>query len=165
MAQKLGIPVEPVGPNVQINDYGVPASPALSLDAQPKGDITGRKIAVLVNDGVDDAAIASLRQLAQAARANVKIVGPRATSVTTAKGAALPVDHALSSVGSVLFDAVYVPDVAQPPAEPDPDARCCLSRKPTSTARPWARVAPVPRWWPRRHAAPGWRVASRGRAW
>jgi catalase len=122
VAQKLGIPVEPVGPNVQINDYGVPASPALSLDAQPKGDITGRNIAVLVNDGVDDAAIASLRKLAEAARANLKIIGPRAASVTTAKGAALPVDHALSSVGSVLFDAVYVPDVAKPPAEPDPDA-------------------------------------------
>jgi len=52
----------------------------------------------------------------------VSTKGPRAASVTTAKGAALPVDHALSSVGSVLFDAVYVPDVAKPPAEADPDA-------------------------------------------
>ena len=97
-------------------------SPALSLDAQPKGDITGRKIAVLVNDGVDDAAIQSLQALAEGMRASAKIVGPRASSVTTAGGAALPVDFALSSVGSVLFDAVYVPDGKNPPADPDPNA-------------------------------------------
>ncbi|MCA3187929.1 catalase [Cupriavidus sp.] len=127
VAGQLGIPVEPVGPAVQINDYGVQTSPALSLDAQPKGDITGRKIAVLVHDGVDDAAIQSLQALAQGMRANAKIVGPRATSVTTAGGVALPVDYALASVGSVLFDAVYVPDCKNPPADPDPRALLFIS--------------------------------------
>jgi catalase len=127
VAQNLGIEVEPVGADIQINDYGIDASPALSLDAQPKGDITGRNIAVLVNDGVDDGAIASLQKLASAARANIRIVGPRANSVTTASGASLPVDHALSSVGSVLFDAVYVPDGKAPPADPDPAALLFIS--------------------------------------
>ncbi|GJG97350.1 catalase [Cupriavidus pauculus] len=122
VAEQLGIPVEPVGPAVQINDYGIAASPALSLDAQPKGDITGRKIAVLVNDGVDDDAIKSLQKLVDGMGASAKIVGPRASSVTTAGGSALPVDFALSSVGSVLFDAVYVPECKNPPAEPDPQA-------------------------------------------
>ncbi|CAG2160602.1 catalase [Cupriavidus numazuensis] len=119
VAQQLGIEVEPVGPEVQIDDYGIDASPALSLDAQPKGDITGRNIAVLVNDGVDDAAIDSLRTLAEDARANIRIVGPRASHVTTASGNVLPVDHALASVGSVLFDAVYVPGGKHPPSAPD----------------------------------------------
>jgi len=127
VAQQLGIAVEPVGPAVQINDYGVQTSPALSLDAQPKGDITGRKIAVLVNDGVDDAAIQSLQSLAEGLRASAKIVGPRASSVTTASGAVLPVDYALPSVGSVLFDAVYVPDGKNPPADPDPRALLFVS--------------------------------------
>jgi len=127
VAQQLGIVVEPVGPAVQINDYGVQTSPALSLDAQPKGDITGRKIAVLVNDGVDDAAIQSLRSMAEGLRASAKIVGPRASSVTTAGGATLQVDFALSSVGSVLFDAVYVPDGKNPPADPDPRALLFVS--------------------------------------
>lgn len=127
VAAQLGIPVEPVGPAVQINDYGVQASPSLSLDAQPKGDITGRKIAVLVNDGVDDAAIQSLQSLAEGMRANAKIVGPRASSVTTASGAVLPVDYALPSVSSVLFDAVYVPDGQNPPADPDPRALLFVS--------------------------------------
>ncbi|RZT31374.1 catalase [Cupriavidus agavae] len=122
VADNLGIAVEPVGQPKPIDDYGVPRSPALSLDAQPKGDITGRNIAVLVNDGVDDKAVASLQALGTAARANIKIVGPRAMGVTTAGGAMLPVDHALASVGSVLFDAVYVPDNPTPPAEPDPNA-------------------------------------------
>ncbi|SDP70472.1 catalase [Ralstonia sp. 25mfcol4.1] len=127
VAQQLGIAVEPVGPAVQINDYGVQTSPALSLDAQPKGDIIGRKIAVLVNDGVDDAAIQSLQSLAEGLRASAKIVGPRASSVTTASGAVLPVDYALPSVGSVLFDAVYVPDGKNPPADPDPRALLFVS--------------------------------------
>ncbi|KAI3594041.1 Catalase KatE-intracellular protease [Cupriavidus sp. U2] len=127
VAQQLGIAVDPVGPAVEINDYGVQTSPALSLDAQPKGDITGRKIAVLVNDGVDDAAIQSLQSLAEGLRASAKIVGPRASSVTTAGGAALPVDYALASVGSVLFDAVYVPDGKNPPADPDPRALLFVS--------------------------------------
>lgn len=127
VAQQLGIAVEPVGPAVQINDYGVQTSPALSLDAQPKGDIIGRKIAVLVNDGVEDAAIQSLQSLAEGLRASAKIVGPRASSVTTASGAVLPVDYALPSVGSVLFDAVYVPDGKNPPADPDPRALLFVS--------------------------------------
>jgi len=127
VADNLGIAVEPVGNPPPIDDYGIESSPALSLDTQPKGDITGRNIAVLVNDGVDDDAVASLQSLGTAARANVKIVGPRATGVTTASGATLPVDFALASVGSVLFDAVYVPDGKNPPAEPDPNALLFIS--------------------------------------
>ena len=127
VAGNLGIDVEPVGPDIQIDTYGIDSSPALSLDAQPKGAITGRNIAVLVNDGVDDAAIDSLRKLAKAAQANIRIIGPRASSVTTAGGATLAVDHALASVGSVLFDAVYIPDGKNPPADPDPAALLFVS--------------------------------------
>lgn len=127
VADKLGIEVVPVGPDVPINDYGIAASPALSLDAQPKGVIKGRQIAVLVNDGVRDEAIASLRKLAEQGGAVVKIIGPRASAVTTAKGAALAVDHALASVGSVLFDAVYVPDGDNPPTVPEAAALLFVS--------------------------------------
>lgn len=118
VAANLGIEVVPVGPNVPINDYGIATSPALSLDAQPKGAIKGRQIAVLVNDGVRDEAIDSLRKLATAGGAVVKIIGPRANAVVTAKGVTLKVDHALPSVGSVLFDAVYVADGDNPPTVP-----------------------------------------------
>lgn len=119
VAAKLGMPVEPVGPEVQINDYGIERSPALSLDAQPKGDIRGRQIAVLVNDGVRDEVIDSLRAATQESGAILKIIGPRASAVTSAQGRSIAVDHALYSVGSVLFDAVYVPDGDNPPTEPD----------------------------------------------
>lgn len=122
VAGKLGIDVVPVGPDVPIDDYGIASSPSLSLDAQPKGVIKGRQIAVLVNDGVRDDAIDSLRKLADQQGAVVKIIGPRANAVTTAKGATLPIDHALYSVGSVLFDAVYVPNGDNPPTVPDATA-------------------------------------------
>lgn len=42
-----------------------PTPPALSRDAQPNGDITGRRIAVPVNNGVGGAAIQSLQLLAE----------------------------------------------------------------------------------------------------
>lgn len=120
VASKLGIEVEPVGEPVEIDDYGIAASPALSLAFQPKGNIRGRKIAVLVADGVNGAAVAALKTRAAAAGASAKVIGPRANGVTSAEGKAVPVDHALPSVGSVLFDAVYVPagDVSGLQADP-----------------------------------------------
>lgn len=127
VAGKLGIDVEPVGPDIEIDDYGIDTSPSLSLDAQPKGDLTGRNIAVLVDDGVDDAAVKALQSLAAEARANVKLIGPRASHVVTSGGAALPVDHALASVGSVLFDAIYVAGGDRPSDDPDPAALLFVS--------------------------------------
>lgn len=122
VASKLGIDVEPVGNPVEIDDYGLAASPALSLESQPKGDIRGRKIAVLVADGVSGAAVASLKARAEKAGASAKVIGPRANGVTSAEGKSVPVDHALSSVGSVLFDAVYVPQGEVDALQADPAA-------------------------------------------
>ncbi|WP_426990854.1 catalase [Cupriavidus sp. 30B13] len=122
VAAKLGIEVEPVGEPVEIDDYGIEASPALSLDSQPKGDLRGRKIAVLVADGVSGAAVAALQKRVQAAGASAKVVGPRAAGVTSAEGKPIAVDHALPSVGSVLFDAVYVPEGDTGALEAEPAA-------------------------------------------
>lgn len=110
VADKLGIAVQPVGNPLPIDDYGIAASPSLSLESQPKGNIRGRKIALLVADGVNGDAVEAFRKAALAKGAVAAVVGTRAQGVRTAGGAALPVDHALFSVGSVLFDAVYVPD-------------------------------------------------------
>ncbi|MGO4333031.1 MULTISPECIES: catalase [unclassified Cupriavidus] len=122
VASKLGINVEPVGKPVEIDDYGLAASPALSLASQPKGNIRGRKIAVLVADGVSGAAVAAFKARAEDAGASAKVIGPRAGGVTSAQGKVVPVDHALSSVGSVLFDAVYVPEGDVDALQADPAA-------------------------------------------
>jgi catalase len=114
VAEQLGIAVEPIAPLAPARDQGVSASPALSLMSQPMGSIKGRKIAVLTADGVSAEAVERLRTAALKGGASVKIIGPRASHVLAGDGSSLAVDHALPTVGSVLFDAVYVPDGAGP---------------------------------------------------
>jgi catalase len=84
----------------------LPPSPALSILAKAQPTLEGRKIGVLVSDGVDDALLAALRKSAQKAGAKVELVAPVIGGVTTAGGALLPVDHRTDGGPSVLFDAV-----------------------------------------------------------
>lgn len=110
VADPLGLTVAPIAPLAPPQAPGVDTSAALSLMNQPLGDIAGRKIAVLVADGVHAADVTALRKAAEAAGAAIKLVGPRASHVTADDGSTLAIDHALPTVGSVLFDAVYVAD-------------------------------------------------------
>jgi catalase len=68
-----------------------------------------RKVAILAADGVDTAAVAGMQRLLKAAGAQSKVVAPRLGTLTGARGQEIPVDWSLLTVGSVLFDAVYVP--------------------------------------------------------
>jgi catalase len=68
-----------------------------------------RKVAILAADGVDAGAVAGMQRLLKAAGAQSKVVAPRLGTLTGARGQAVPVDWSLLTVGSVLFDAVYVP--------------------------------------------------------
>jgi catalase len=81
-------------------------SPALSLIKKAKPTLMGRKVAVLVTDGVDESVVRSLRAAVEKAGAALAVVAPKIGGVKTAKGGKLPADHALSSAPSVLFDAV-----------------------------------------------------------
>jgi catalase len=84
-------------------------SPALSMANTPKNSIQTRKIAFLVADGFDDAAVINMVKALQAAGAIPKIVAPRGGVLLSAKGKQLAVDYSLLTTSSVLFDAVYVP--------------------------------------------------------
>jgi catalase len=68
-----------------------------------------RKVAILAADGVDEGAVAAMSRLLAAAGAVPKVVGPRLGVLKGARGGAVKVDFSLTTVGSVLFDAVYVP--------------------------------------------------------
>jgi catalase len=84
-------------------------SPALSMANSVKDTIKTRKIAVLAADGVDAAALTTMRQALTAAGATVKVVAPRLGALQSASGAPVQVDYSLLTASSVLFDAVYVP--------------------------------------------------------
>ena len=82
---------------------------ALSMANTNKDSIAGRKIAVLVADGVDATAIETVRKTLEVGGASVKLIAPRIGAIRGAEDRSIKVDHSFATVGSVLFDAVYVP--------------------------------------------------------
>ena len=82
---------------------------ALSMANTGKDSIAGRRIAMLVADGVDAKAIDLVRNTLEAGGASVKLIAPRIGAIESAGHLAIKVDHSFATVSSVLFDAVYVP--------------------------------------------------------
>ena len=89
-------------------------SPALSMANTVKDTAKTRKVAILAADGVDAAAVEAMKKALTAAGAVAE--GRRAARRHADRqrdGARSPVDFSLLTVGSVLFDAVYVPGGAE----------------------------------------------------
>jgi catalase len=87
----------------------VEKSSALSMVTTVKDTAKSRKVAILAADGVDGKAVAEMTSALTAAGAAGKVVAPHGGTLRAADGAAIPIDFSLLTVGSVLFDAVYVP--------------------------------------------------------
>jgi catalase len=85
------------------------ASAALSMANTIKDTAKTRKVAILAADGVDAAAIDAMKKALSAVSAMAKVVAPRGGTLSGARGAKVSVDFSLLTVGSVLFDAVFVP--------------------------------------------------------
>ena len=88
-------------------------SAALSMANTVKDTAKTRKVAILAADGVDAAAVDVMKRALSAAGAIPKIVAPRGGSLTGTRGIKLGVDFSLLTVGSVLFDGVFVPGGVQ----------------------------------------------------
>jgi catalase len=101
----------------------VGTSPALSMENTVKDSVKTRKVAVLVADGFDDAALKVMKKALTDAGAQTKIVAPRLGSLKGAGGEEVKIDFSFLTAASVLFDAVYVPggeqSVAALKLEPD----------------------------------------------
>ena len=83
-------------------------SPALSMDKAPPM-VRGRKIAILVGDGVDSAIVKTMvSELAKAGQVP-ELIGPTAGAVIDASTKALPVNRAAPNAPSVIYDAVLIP--------------------------------------------------------
>ena len=108
VAEALGMPgqAEKLKPAVAAHD--MPPSPALSQYLKAPQSIMGRKLAILVTDGVDEKLIAGLKRAVKAEGAMVVVVAPKVGGFTTAGGDEMPADFALNAAPSVLFDAVVV---------------------------------------------------------
>ncbi|MEQ7920981.1 catalase HPII [Xanthomonas sp. WHRI 1810A] len=87
----------------------VDKSPLLSQANLLPADISSRKVAILVADGVDDKAVAAMKAAVEAQGAHAKVLGPTSAPVTTAGGQTLAVDASQEGLPSVAFDAVFIP--------------------------------------------------------
>ncbi|WP_369293304.1 hypothetical protein [Nocardia nova] len=83
-------------------------SPALSIVRNGPDSIAGRKIGVLVTDGVDAEALAEVREAVQAEKAILEIVAPKVGGVTTEDGKTVEADQKIDGGPSVLYDAVVI---------------------------------------------------------
>ena len=111
VADELGMPVPPppVGAEEVPRTDEPEMDPALSMANTRKESIAGRKIALLVADKVDGAAVDAMRKALEAEGAATRLIAPRSGEITSSQGKTLKVDHSLPTVGSVQFDAVFVP--------------------------------------------------------
>jgi catalase len=102
---------------------GLEKDPALSMDNTVKDTIKSRQIAFLVADGFNSSDVKTMKDALEKEGAMAKIIGMKSSSVKDADGKEINVNHALRTVASVLFDAVYVPggekSVAALAEEPD----------------------------------------------
>jgi catalase len=83
-------------------------SPALSIVANGPGAFGGRKVGVLVSDGVDAALLGRLQDAVLGAGAMVELVAPRVGGFTTSAGDVIPAQQRLGGGPSVLYDAVAI---------------------------------------------------------
>ncbi len=111
VAEGLGMPVPltPEDAEDVIRTDQPDTDPALSMANTRKDSIIGRKIAALVADNVDEASIDAVRKALQAEGATIKFIAPRLGEVKNGEKEFIKVNHSLPTVGSVMFDAVFIP--------------------------------------------------------
>jgi catalase len=83
-------------------------SPALSLQHKAPETLRGRKVAVLVSDGVEVSLLEGLRSALAHEQASLEVIAPWIGGVKDDAGQLVAVDHALVAAPSVLFDAVVL---------------------------------------------------------
>lgn len=81
-------------------------SPALSIILNGPKNFTGRKLGVLVTDGVDDQTLSALKRAVQDQGALCEIVAPKVGGVEAGDGSWIEAAQKLEGAPSVLYDAV-----------------------------------------------------------
>lgn len=115
VAEGLNLPLPEAMPHALALDVQpeVAHSPALSLQARPgDGSVAGRKVAVLVADGVAGEAVLAVQARLLAAGVVARVVAPRIGEVQTCDGSVLQADASLENEPGVLFDALLLADGA-----------------------------------------------------
>jgi catalase len=113
VADGLGIALPKPMPRLANPKVEVTESPTLSLTARPgNGGIRGRKVAILMANGVDASSVNGAKDALEAGGAVVRLVAPSLAKVETVDDDAFEPDVTFETAPSVVFDAVVVPDGA-----------------------------------------------------
>jgi catalase len=86
----------------------LPASPALSIIRNGPKDFKGRKLGVLVTEGVDATLLSALHKAVEGEGAVIEIVAPTVGGVTASDGSRIAAKQKINGGPSVLYDAVAV---------------------------------------------------------
>lgn len=108
VAKELGMtelpePLKAAKPTSQLK-----ASPALSILRNGPKSLAGRRVGVLVTDGVDDNLLDVMKADLKKERANLVVIAPHVGTIKTKSGKDLTADQKLEGAPSVLFDAVVL---------------------------------------------------------
>ncbi|MEO7338858.1 MAG: catalase, partial [Caldimonas sp.] len=112
VADGLGIPVPAAQERVLKTPVvsEVESSPALSLFSRPgNGNLSGRKVALLVCDGVDGVSLRAAHMAIAKAGGVPRFVGARLGKVMPEGGEPIHVEVAMEAMPSVLFDGLVLP--------------------------------------------------------
>lgn len=111
VAEGLGmaVPIAAVGEDSLSSTANNSVEPSFSMAHARKDLIIGRCVAILVANGFERARFEAVRAALLDGGASLKIISSRLGEIKCSLGQPLQVDHSLATVGSVMFDAVYVP--------------------------------------------------------
>ena len=84
----------------------LPESPALSILKNPPESFKGRKLGILVSDGVDAELLEKLQSAFAKEGATSEIIAPKVGGVKASDGSKIVAKHMIDGGPSVLFDAV-----------------------------------------------------------
>lgn len=107
VAQTLGIESMPEPADAAVpTRQDLAPSPALSIALRGPKRFEGRKLGILVTDGVDAKLLKGLITAVEKENAVVELVAPKVGGVVTSNGNLLPAHHMIDGGPFVLFDAV-----------------------------------------------------------
>ncbi|WP_318765715.1 catalase [Agrobacterium fabrum] len=107
VAQKLGLQTIPEPANTAIpTRQDLEPSPALSIVERGPKRFEGRKLGILITDGVDAKLLKGLTQAVTAEKAVFEFIAPKVGGVTASNGTLIEAHHMIDGGPSVLFDAV-----------------------------------------------------------
>ena len=107
VAQKLGLQAMPKPADAAMpTRQDLEPSPALSIVQRGPKRFEGRKLGILITDGVDTKLLKGLTKAVEAEKAVFELIAPKVGGVTASDGTFVEAHHMIDGGPSVLFDAV-----------------------------------------------------------